>query len=214
VKRLLALLLLPTWSAFAGLTWTNTEVKPEVKATDETVTGEFVFKNETTKSITIKETKSSCGCTTAKLEKMTYAPGESGKITALFDIGGRTGPQQKTITVVTDEADAKPTVLALSVDIPDPVQTSAALLTWKKGEKPGEQIFTVKAADGFKVNVTDIRTSNTSFTAKLESGKEGSTYNISVTPAQTTEKAFGLLIVTTDYPPKNPRVVYSQLQVQ
>jgi len=214
VKSLLLLLLLPAFSAFASLTWDNTSVQIAAKATDTQVAGEFRFKNESNKSITIKETKSSCGCTTAKLEKKTYAPGETGKILARFDIGGRTGPQHKTITVTTDAPGNKPAVLELSVDIPDPVEVTPPLLVWKVGGEAGTQIFTVRAKEGFKIRVTDVRCSTGLFTARLESAKEGSVYQIAVSPTKTDAKGFGLLIVTTDYPPTNPRVVYAQLQVQ
>ncbi len=189
-------------------------MKIDAQATDKTVTGIFPFKNESKKSVTITETRTSCGCTTAKLDKKTYAPGESGQIAAHFDIGSRVGPQQKTITLTTDDPGEKPVVLELNVDIPDALETSAALLVWKVGEKTDAQIFSVKAKPGYKIKVTDIRCSNAFFTAKLDSAKEGEAYNIAVTPVKTDAKTFGLLIVTTDYPPGNPRVVYSQLQVK
>ncbi|MEO7931596.1 MAG: DUF1573 domain-containing protein [Chthoniobacterales bacterium] len=217
MKRLLiflSLLLLPAFSAFAGLTWTTTSVKIDAQVGDKTATGVFPFKNDSKKSVAITETKTSCGCTTAKLDKKTYAPGESGQITAHFDIGSRVGAQQKTITVTTDDPKEKPVELELNVEIPDPVETSAALLIWKVGATPEAQIFSVKAKPGYKIKVTDVRCSNAFFTAKLDSAKEGAAYNIAVTPVKTDAKAFGLLIVTTDSPADNPRVVYSQLQVQ
>lgn len=214
VKCFLLFLWLPFASAFCGLTWEHKDAHLSAKATDKTVSGIFPFKNETGKPITITETKTSCGCTTAKLDKKTYAPGESGQIVALFDIGNRVGAQQKTITVTTDDPKEKPVELELNVEIPDPVATSAALLRWNVGEKPSEQIFSVKANEGFQIHVKDIRCSNAFFSAKLDTAKDGSTYQIAVTPVKTDAKVFGLLIVTLDYPPNNPRVVYAQLQVQ
>ena len=94
-------------SALAGLTWNTTEVHLEAASTDKTATGVFPFTNKTANSITITETKSSCGCTTAKLEKKTYAPNESGEIVALFDLGNRVSQQQKTIKVFTDDSKEK-----------------------------------------------------------------------------------------------------------
>ena len=214
VKCLLLFFLLPFASAFCGLTWEHKDVHLSVKATDKTATGIFPFTNGSSKPITVIETKTSCGCTTAKLDKKTYAPGESGQIVALFDIGSRVGAQQKVITVTTDDAKEKSVELELNVDIPDPVATSAALLRWNIGDKPTEQIFTVKATDGYQIHVKDIRVSNAFFTARLDTAKDGVAYQIAVTPVKTDAKVFGLLIVTTDYPPNNPRVVYSQLQVQ
>ena len=214
MKCLLFLVFFPAISALAGLTWQNTEVTIKADPDAQFVSGSFKFKNETNRPVTITETKTSCGCTTAKLEKKNYAPGESGEIVAHFDLGTRVGPQQKTVTVTTDDKSEKPVELELNVDIPDAVETSPAKLIWKRGEKSTEQIFTVKARPGFKVHVKDVRCSNALFTAKIDSAKEGSTYQISVTPNKPNEAGFGLVIVTTDFPAANPRVVYAQLQVQ
>ena len=214
MKKFLLFFLLPALSATAELTWKNTTAKVDVEATDETATGEFVFQNNTSKAITITYTTTSCGCTTAKLDKKTYAPGESGKIVAHFEIGGRVGAQMKTITVTTNDALQKPTVLELAVDIADPLEDMQPILIWKSDAENREQLFTVRAKAGFKIHVTDIRCSTGLFTARLDSAKDGEVYQVAVRPLKTDAKAFGLLIVTTDYPPKNPRVVYSQLQVQ
>jgi hypothetical protein len=40
----------------------------------------------------------SCGCTVPTMEKTTYKPGETGKVTARFDPHSRQGPQTKTLT--------------------------------------------------------------------------------------------------------------------
>ncbi len=214
VIRFAAIFFLMALPAFAGLTWLNPSMEISLKATDETATGDFQFRNDSGSAVTVTETKTSCGCTTARLEKKIYAPGETGKITAFFEVGGRVGPQVKTISVTTNDAPGKPTVLELKVDIPDPFEDMKPILIWKANETAAEQIFTVRVRDGYKINVTDIRCSNKLFTARLDSAKQGSVYQIAVRPAATDAKAFGLLIVTTDYPPKNPRVLYSQLQVQ
>lgn len=214
MRRLLFLLCFAASHAFAGLTWTRTEVQITAKPDDTIATGVYPFKNETGQKITITNTKTSCGCTTAKLEKKTYAPGESGEILAHFDIGDRVGPQQKTITVTTDDEKEKPVELQLNVDIPDSIEASPNLLAWAIGATPTEQVFTVRAKDETKIHVKDIRCSNAFFTAKLDSAKEGEVYHITVTPVKTAAKVFGLLIVTTDYPVSHPRVVYAQLQVR
>ncbi len=47
--------------------------------------------------------KTSCGCTTGKLEKDTLAPGESTKIKAIFNTGGKRGGQAKDIYLIVND---------------------------------------------------------------------------------------------------------------
>lgn len=63
----------------------------------ETVEHTFNFTNVSDKEITIA-VAASCGCTVPTLEKTTYKPGESGKVSARFDPHNRQGPQTKTMT--------------------------------------------------------------------------------------------------------------------
>ena len=80
--RLLALLLFPAVSAFAQLRWEKTVQSFERSPGDPAVEATYPFKNTSTVPVTIKKLRTSCGCTAAKLEKRTYAPGESGEIAA------------------------------------------------------------------------------------------------------------------------------------
>ena len=64
----------------------------ELSATEDAVDihASYVFTNSSGHAITISEIKTSCGCTTAELEKRIYQTGESGTINVVFDIGSRT----------------------------------------------------------------------------------------------------------------------------
>ena len=64
------------------------EVSASAEATD--VHAAYAFTNASDHAVTISEIKTSCGCTTAELEKRTYKTGESGTIDVIFDIGSRT----------------------------------------------------------------------------------------------------------------------------
>ncbi len=64
----------------------------------EAVSHTFNFKNTSDKTVKIT-VAASCGCTVAGLEKDTYAPGETGKITATFNPQGRNGSQTKVLTM-------------------------------------------------------------------------------------------------------------------
>lgn len=214
MKFFVLLFLLPLHVGLAGLTWEKTSFATKAVPEDKEVMARFPFKNEGKRPVTITHLESSCGCTIPKLEKKTYAPGESGEIVAYFTIGQRLGMQNSTIQVATSDAPRKPTALRLQIDIPDPLETSPLLITWKRGADAKEQTFSVKAKPGFSVKVAEVSVSNQLFTAEIASAKEGSHYNIAVRPKSTAETGFGLLIITTDYPAKEPRVIYAQLKVE
>ena len=82
------------------------------------VTGEFEFTNTGKSMLTIKKIQPACGCTGVVAdEKKEFQPGETGKIKFTFNTEGRTGVNEKTITVESNDL-AKPTkVVSFSVNI-------------------------------------------------------------------------------------------------
>lgn len=66
----------------------------------------ITFKNTSSDKIKIAATPS-CGCTTAPLTKIEYAPGESGELVVKFDPHGRVGPQTKSLTFTVTEPAGK-----------------------------------------------------------------------------------------------------------
>src|SRR6267154_2552040 len=100
------------------LAWEKDKISTEVIADEQTeVKAAFPFKNTGSHPVTITGAQPSCGCTTAALDKKTYAPGESGEIAVVFHTAGRIGQQEKFITVTTNEPNQTPTRLLLEVNI-------------------------------------------------------------------------------------------------
>ena len=90
---------------------------------DGSLETKFAFRNGGTTIGTVRKVRTSCGCTSAKLGKDTYAPGESGEsgeISVRFTFGDRKGPNRKIITVITDDQ-PEPTELSLQVWIDEPM---------------------------------------------------------------------------------------------
>ena len=102
---------------------------------DEKVVADFHFTNIGTKPVKIKEVHTSCGCTTATLDKDVYAPGEKGKITANFAIGGRTGVQEKTIYVATSDSKEPQLILQFKATIPKLLDIDTIFLNWQRGSR-------------------------------------------------------------------------------
>ena len=68
-------------------------------ASGEKVLYKFKFKNTGSNELVLTDVKASCGCTTPGYSKEPVAPGEEGFIDVQFDSKGRSGVQQKSITV-------------------------------------------------------------------------------------------------------------------
>lgn len=69
-------------------------IKPESKV-DYT----FKFKNTGKEDLVISNAQGSCGCTIPEYPKEAIKPGESGKIKVSFNSAGKSGNQQKSVTI-------------------------------------------------------------------------------------------------------------------
>ena len=131
----------------------------ELKAAPEDLKsgGVFRFINRGNDPITISEVKTSCGCTTADLEKKEYQPGESGEIEAFLTIGNRRGQQRKRIQVFTDSPKERIHSLTLVVDIPEILVVQPRMLVWRRSEPNEPKTITAKIVhDGpFRINSVD-----------------------------------------------------------
>lgn len=68
----------------------------------ERVSHSFVFKNTGKKNLIISGASGSCGCTVPEWPKEPIKPGAEGKINVVFNSEGKSGLQEKTITVVSN----------------------------------------------------------------------------------------------------------------
>jgi uncharacterized protein DUF1573 len=79
----------------------------------EKVERHYNFKNDGKGTLTISNVKGSCGCTVAQASKNSLAPGETADVKAVFDSTGRSGQQDKTITVTSNDPKNPQVVLKL-----------------------------------------------------------------------------------------------------
>lgn len=73
----------------------------QVKA-GEVLKHDFIFKNESDKTLTIKDVKTSCGCTVSEVKQKTLLPNETTLIVVQFDSEGFSGAVQQYVYVHTD----------------------------------------------------------------------------------------------------------------
>ncbi len=211
---LLVALLLTAGRGLAELKWDRPVQSFQRTPEDGEIEVRFAFRNAGAGPVTIKTLRPSCGCTTAYLEKKTFAPGEAGEVVAHFVFGDRRGPHRKTIEVRTDDAAAESVVLDLRVNIHDPLTIAPALVFWKRGE-PGEAKTVQLTADtGQPVRIKSVVSSNPRVAAKLETIKAGQQYVVSVTPADTAQKESAEISLLTDFPADAPRTYVIHARVK
>ena len=73
-----------------------------VIAQGDTVEHTFVFENKGTQPLKILSARGSCGCTVPGYSKEEIAPGKKGKVFVRFNSAGKSGQQNKTVTLVTN----------------------------------------------------------------------------------------------------------------
>lgn len=83
------------------------------------VTHEFKFTNVGKSPLIIKESFASCGCTTPEWPKSPVKPGDSGVIKVTFNSTGKSGLQDKQITVVGNTVPAN-TIVHLVGEVLEP----------------------------------------------------------------------------------------------
>lgn len=62
----------------------------------------YTYTNAGTSDLLVSNAKASCGCTVPSYTQTPVKPGEKGEIKVTFDSAGKTGAQQKTVTVTTN----------------------------------------------------------------------------------------------------------------
>jgi len=196
------------------LMWESDELKFNPSPADKTVVGHFKFKNIGQVDARITSVTSSCSCTTVDLPKKSIVPNESGEITATFAIGARTGNQEKTIMVESNDRKRLVMVLLMKVAIPEIAQMRPSFLFWSQAEPLDPKEISFKIMNGFPVKAIAVESSNPKITAKVEPVKPGQEYRIVVIPSETDQQIMAMLSIKTDYPPGNPKIFYANVRVQ
>lgn len=170
-----------------------TSLTQEFSATENSVDihASYIFTNSSDHAITISEIKTTCGCTTAELEKRTYQPGEAGTINVIFDIGSRTGEQQKSIAVISSTGEKS--MLVLKVHLPPGPSFSSTIASWRQGSPTDPRVIFIRLPKDHTYTLTKATTSDEALTATLKSGSEENLVDLTIMPSST-ERAFNATI--------------------
>ena len=137
----------------AGLTWERREVNlglQDVSREPGTLEARFPFTNSGRAAVEIRSLQPSCSCTVAELPKRRFEPGESGEILLRFEVGERTGVEDKLLTVETSDDDPAggPVVLRLRAEIPEAARLRPAFVFWSQNEAGSAKTLGVEAPGG------------------------------------------------------------------
>src|SRR3954471_22013455 len=185
----------------ASLSWEKTELELKPALGAATAVGVFKYENKGDKPVHFNAVRPSCGCTTAALPKNDVAAGEKGEITATFNIGDRTGLQQKQITVQTDDPKQPTTILTLKAQISSPLELQPTFVFWQQGEEPKPKTIIAKTSKENPVKHIDVTSSSPEFQTSVEQSANGE-FKINVTPHETTRTVAATLTVKPDNPAK------------
>ena len=184
--------------AHAELTWAKKTVELRADARTTALEAKFHFTNTGKAAVDVRQIESSCGCTTAELEKRHYAPGESGDIVARYTVGNHVGLQNKTIEVFTNDHE-EPTKLTLSVQIPEVLRIAPPYVVWKHAEDGKPKAITLEQMQDAPVDDITVQSSNTGMAVAMTTLVKGRKYRLDITPAQTAQTAFATLTIRCRY---------------
>lgn len=164
------------------LHWDSPAQDVELGPTDETIAADFIFGNDGPQAIRILSVATSCGCTTAKLDKEVYQPGEKGKIHVLFTKGHIAAERNERVTVTTDEANKPSVTLRLNVKIAAALKITPALVIWGAGEKAAMKTVALEIPAGVALDIVGVEGVPAAFIAKPILDKGNQIYLVHLTP--------------------------------
>ncbi len=182
----------------AGLTLDQDQLMLNTKPEDEEIESTFTFTNTGSKPIQVTGLESSCSCLEATLDKAVYQPGEKGTGKAKFKVSSFTGKNEKFLHIYTDDPDAKDIVMTAVIDVPVVVQVEPKLVEWIIGEAPEPKHFTVKMVGKDDIHIVQVNSTREAVKASFAEIKPGREYQVTVTPAATTDIIVGAVRIETD----------------
>ena len=166
------------------------EVKFELGDIDDLspISREVHYKNTGDKELSIKRIKTSCGCTTSKLEKKVLLPSESGTLTVTFDPAGKKGKQIKNITFISNDINDKNKIISFTANIIPVINLAPKRIEFEldqsgKGYEKNEEMFVIENLGKDPIIIKSITGNSENFIVKdpkITTVEVGGKLNISV----------------------------------
>ncbi len=187
-----------TPQASAQLVFDSTRLELNAAAADEVISGTFHFRNKGFADEEIIEVESTCGCLSATMDKQTYAPGEEGRLRAVFKLTNFVGIHEKLLIVRTANPKAPPIDLVVQINVPEIFRSSPEIHEWTLEGEADPRRFSVEILGDAPINITDVSATRTNVDFKLHTLEPGRRYEVEVTPHDTSRVTMGAIRLITD----------------
>lgn len=180
------------------------ESTKEIKAPADAVeiVADFPFTNSSDKAVEIKRYDAGCSCMAVGVEggKLIYQPGESGVIRAKFDMSNYSGDVEKPIGIWLDgDPEKAPSVtLLVKAHIPEVVRIEPKTVKWDVGSPAAPQTMKITIEGEDKVHVLSVSNSNENFLKELKTIEDGRSYELVITPKDTSISGLSVFRFETD----------------
>ncbi|GHC06601.1 DUF1573 domain-containing protein [Cerasicoccus arenae] len=198
----------------AKLIFSVTSISDKAELGAEKYPFTFAFKNDGDQSVEITRVKTSCGCTTAELDKKIYKPGEIGEIKGVFNIGKRQGVQKKTVTVFTNNLGQPEIKLGLDVTVPKLLEIKPGLLVWHLDSSPDPKTIQILPGDA-SVDISSIKCESDAFAVQLmpmEDVARG--YEILVAPSNMDETQRAVIKIFASIEGSEPKTYFAHALIK
>ena len=176
------------------LEWDRTEVRLVLQPEQAQASTTFVFRNAGGRTVSLTSVDSSCGCLTARADKVTYAPGESGRIDAVFHTGPQAGEVRQTIAVATDDPTEAPTELLLAFRILRYVRVTPRQFPLSLGKR-SERVISCEADSDHAIELTRVTSSLPGITFTTEVLEPGRRYRVRLESAARPDPATARILL-------------------
>lgn len=171
-------------------------------ADDRTVTATFDFTNSSERTVVIRDVDAGCTCLSVSFrgDKRSYAPGESGQLSADFEVGTFSGTVDRVMGLwLDDDPEANPSLrLTVRVHIPVLVDMEPKTLRWSLGGDPEPQVVTITMNGEDPIHVLNVTSTLDQFTPELKVIEEGRRYELTVTPTDVSKPGLAIIRLETD----------------
>jgi len=151
----------------------------------EIVRHDFVFTNIGTETLSIRDVRPGCGCTTAGTWDKEVEPGKSGRIPIQFNAGSFSGQVGKSITVMCNDVLSSNVMLQLKANVWTPILVLPASVYFALSEERltnETKVVRIVSNLDAPLKLSEPESTNTSFRATLSEKIPGKEYELRVTP--------------------------------
>jgi hypothetical protein len=142
-------------------------------------TCEFKFKSSGTEPIEITNVRTTCGCTTAKLDKKPYPPGESNSIKITYHSGPMNEKANKSIYVLTNDVVSPTIQLNITATVQKKVEARPDILTLSlKQPNAGCPEITLHSLDNLPFTITQIKSTADCISINFDPSKQLVTHTL------------------------------------